>query len=131
MKKTDNSNLDYEVNRLNKLFKLYSQSIKSKNIKPYRVSRLRCYLESLLATVKNKYEIILIDTNNFADHFTDIKEQLNLIREVKSKTIESRDYENLSVLRDKENAIVKDYLLRSGILTNIHFFYYENKIFKI
>jgi hypothetical protein len=40
------------------------------------------------------------------------------------------DYENLATLRDKESKMIKDYLIESGVPTNVHFFHHDNKIFK-
>lgn len=130
MKKTDNINLDYEVDRLNRFFKLYTQSIKDKRVKPYRVSKLRGYLETLLTIVKNKYEVVTVDQSNFGDYFADLKEQLNSTREDKIKAIKRKDYEDVATSRDKEKKLIRDYLIKSGFPTNVYFFHHDNRIFK-
>lgn len=120
----------FEVDRLNRLFKLYVETLENKRVKPYRISKLKSYLENLVIAVKSEYEIVTIDSNNYGDYFSDFEKQLDSIETEKIKTIERHDYETVYALRQKEKKVLKDHLKRIGISTGVYFFHYNNRIFR-
>ena len=120
--------INLEVNKLNRLFKLYVNSTNG-GIRPYRVSKIKRYLENLILRAKDKFEVITLDTSNAGDYFLELKDQLNLLSEKKREAINLKNYEEAGAINDKGKRIMKNYLIKSGIPSNVFFFHHDNKIF--
>lgn len=128
--KNNEHKLDIEVTRLNRLFGLYLESTRENRIKPYRVSRLKSYLEETTRSLNGHYELIELTPENFTDVFPQFEKALSDIRMDKLIQLKKGDYEMVSVVRQRENEIIKLCLSKLNIPIDNYFFHYQNKIFK-
>lgn len=119
------------VDKLNRLFSLYANTVEQQTKRPYRISRIKKYLNGLIATVQSKFEIIAIDCSNCGDHFPAIEGKMDSIRESKIAALKHGDYERLFSLRQIEREEIKRFLVQAGIPLNVYFFHIDNKIYKI
>ena len=72
---------------------MYSQTVGSGSIKPYRISQIEIYLKDLPAHVSKTYLIIDLNTKRSRKYVIDLYETLNTILVKKEKAVRlSRNY---------------------------------------
>jgi hypothetical protein len=123
--------IDTTIERLNRLFILYSRSVESKSVQPYRISRLKEYLELLLLEVSKEFPVVEFDSEAIWEYFPALHDQLKPIKQEKEEAVRLQNYEQAAQLKDHENVIIKNHLLQRGVPANVFFFQFENKIFKV
>ena len=123
--------LDTAINRLNRLFTLYSKSVENEAVEPNRIDRLEKYLENLIYELSEGIQLNEFDTASIAKCFPGLQEPINPMVKGKEANVRLQNYEQAAQLRYQKKMIPNNFLAQNGISSTSYFFQFGNMIFKI